>query len=1725
MRVKFTKTRTILLFLLLLINIGTHTSEVYAVTEGIIDSTYDFGFLGSVTPEISIQGNSIIIEDGDATPTTSNYTDFGSVEAASGTITRTFTIQNTGTSTLSLTGTSPYIAINGTHAADFSVTSIPSASINLGESATFQITFDPSEYGMRRASVSIANDDSDENPYNFDIQGEGINSEPTVIGLPSDIVVTEDILSNVDLSTASFTDADGDNLTVILTASAGTFTVNPSGGHTVAVGGNGTGILILAGSAANINTYLDIASNIQYKGPLNLSGSPAATFSIHANDGTVDSQLETVNIDITAVNDNPTISGLPTDITMMEDIESNVDLSATTLSDVDSGSGSITLTLLASEGAFSASSGGGVTVSDSGTTSLTLSGTVANIDTYLNTASNIRYTGAANVCGNNAAILTLAANDGGNTGTGGGDNVPLGTVNIDILAVNDAPTVDSTIITLTHTDEDTTSNSINVSNIISSSAMTDVDGNIMGIAVTGTTGNGTWQYYIDGGTWTPWTDVGTVSESSALLLSGSSQFRYVPDGQNGETATVTFRAWDQTTGTASSNANTLSNGGTTSFSSNTATAVMGITSVNDVPADIALSATSVAENKAIGTVVGTLNTTDVDTGDTFSYELTAGAGDTDNASFTIDGNQLKLAVTPDYETKNSYSIRIKTTDSGSASYENVFTITITNANEPVIDNLDGDSVTFIEDGIRVLLDKDSDAIVSDVDNPVSFNGGNLTASITVNRRTEDTLNFDPNGGVSLSETTAGSNVSVYGKVVGTLGNSIGYGNDLIVHFNANATIARARMLIRVLQYKNSNTENPNTLPRRVALTITDNEGGTSTAVNVTVNVVATNDAPTVTDPTFIIDANTPLNGNLTSYAADVDTGDILTYSLATGVNHGSLTLKDDGTFTYTPQVGFDGTDSFTWRVTDGLTSNTAVVTITVNAVNAYKVDADSTTLTPQAGAENLITLTVKNSSHVTDTNFDGDNTITVTGYEAAPDGTYGSFAGVNLETDGTTTTTVNFSDGVVIQNLTLNKADAQGITFDIGGLAIPQSNTLNITPTPRTAAAIELTTDIQAPLSNGEDFNRQPVIALIDQFGNVCTQDNSTVINVSKNDAGSWNLTGETTKSASNGIVTFTDLGTENLAQVDKAQLIFTTTGLSSVTSSQVTLPLDVSSVPTIAVSSGDKQVTITWNSVNRAEAYDIYMRTDARTYSAITVNDTNHTITELDNGTTYYFSVKAVNSGGESAYSNEVSATPQVPAPGAPTLALDDTGDKEVTIHWSTVGDAEGYKVYQGTESRNYSIIRTVSGITCTVTGLNNGTTYYFGVRALNPGGESDYSNEISATPRRSSSSRDNDRDDDKIVEQLQQEGNATVVLQGSHNADVFIGELSGQTVKNMEDNEAVLEIRTGNVTYTLHASQLNIDAVSKQLGAEVELKDIKVSITVSEPPADTVRIVEDTANKNSFQIVVKPVEFNITCTSGGKTVAISKFNGYVERMIAIPDGVDPSKISTGIVLNEDGSFSHVPTTIVVIDGKYYAKINSLTNSVYSVIYSPKVFKDVETHWAKEAVNDMGSRLIIGGVGAELFEPERDITRAEFSTIIVRALGLMSSETGKDAFDDVTKDAWYYDAVSIAYEYKIISGYGDGKFRPNDKISREQAMTMLARAMDITKLKAEFTNDEAEELLAAFKDSKEAEDWAKSSISSCIKAEIVTGRIGRLIAPKDNITRAEVAVIVKRLLQNSKLI
>jgi hypothetical protein len=174
-------------------------------------------------------------------------------------------------------------------------------------------------------------------------------------------------------------------------------------------------------------------------------------------------------------------------------------------------------------------------------------------------------------------------------------------------------------------------------------------------------------------------------------------------------------------------------------------------------------------------------------------------------------------------------------------------ITVNDLNPtPVINDLAGDTSTFTEDGPAVVIDDSSvpELATSVTDDQTDLNGGNLTVSTTVNEvAAEDVLGISTAGTVTLSTgTNIGSIVSVGGLAIGTVTASGTGGNDLVVTFNTtDATPARISTLMQALTYFNSNTGNPSTLQRTIAISV--NDSTTSGSVNVFVNITSQNDTP------------------------------------------------------------------------------------------------------------------------------------------------------------------------------------------------------------------------------------------------------------------------------------------------------------------------------------------------------------------------------------------------------------------------------------------------------------------------------------------------------------------------------------------------------------------------------------------------------------------------------------------------------------------------------------------------------------------------------------------------------------------------------------------------------------------------------------------------------------------------------------------------------------------
>ncbi len=181
-----------------------------------------------------------------------------------------------------------------------------------------------------------------------------------------------------------------------------------------------------------------------------------------------------------------------------------------------------------------------------------------------------------------------------------------------------------------------------------------------------------------------------------------------------------------------------------------------------------------------------------------------------------------------------------------------------------------------------------------------------------------------------------------------------------------------------------------------------------------------------------------------------------------------------------------------------------------------------------------------------------------------------------------------------------------------------------------------------------------------------------------------------------------------------------------------------VPAVPTgVSAAPGNASVTVTWTASTGATSYNVKRSgTSGGPYTTIaSPSTTSYADTGLTNGVPYYFVVSAVSSGGESANSSEVTATPVAP-PAAPTGLNAAAGNAQVVLSWTASAGATGYHVKRGTASGGpYTQVAAPTASPYTDTGLTNGTPYYYVVTAVNAGGESGNSAEATATPAASSS------------------------------------------------------------------------------------------------------------------------------------------------------------------------------------------------------------------------------------------------------------------------------------------------------------------------------------------------------------------------------------------------------
>lgn len=250
------------------------------------------------------------------------------------------------------------------------------------------------------------------------------------------------------------------------------------------------------------------------------------------------------------------------------------------------------------------------------------------------------------------------------------------------------------------------------------------------------------------------------------------------------------------------------------------------------------------------------------------------------------------------------------------------------------------------------------------------------------------------------------------------------------------------------------------------------------------------------------------------------------------------------------------------------------------------------------------------------------------------------------------------------------------------------------------------------------------------------------------------------------------------------------------------------------------------------------------------------------------------------------------------------------------------------------------------------------------------------------------------------------------------------------------------------------------------------------------------------------------------------SKINSFASPVkVTIPFDAkkvkDVHKLSVYFYDEAQGAWTPIAGTLNS-DGTMTASLAHFSKYAVLEKQNETILKDIKDHWAQKEIENLAGKGIIDGIDQDSFQPDTTLTRAQFVTIIAKALKLQAGSK-TDIFQDVSADAWYQNSVYAAYSAGIISGMSEHTFVPDAPITREQmALTMVNAYLHATGKKLEdlVTTQEVK-----YADEGTISTWARSYVRIASALGLLSGTTGGQFAPADNASRAQAAVVIYRLL------
>lgn len=239
------------------------------------------------------------------------------------------------------------------------------------------------------------------------------------------------------------------------------------------------------------------------------------------------------------------------------------------------------------------------------------------------------------------------------------------------------------------------------------------------------------------------------------------------------------------------------------------------------------------------------------------------------------------------------------------------------------------------------------------------------------------------------------------------------------------------------------------------------------------------------------------------------------------------------------------------------------------------------------------------------------------------------------------------------------------------------------------------------------------------------------------------------------------------------------------------------------------------------------------------------------------------------------------------------------------------------------------------------------------------------------------------------------------------------------------------------------------------------------------------------------------------------AKMNGMFKVSISYAIS---GEIENIILYSKKGTGKEIVPNTCIRDGQLVFLTKELSG--FEVVSNAKVFKDIKGHWAEKSIRFVTARELFLGVTDDSFGPDETMTRGMLVTILGRLYGADASEQ-TTSFTDVSADKYYAPYIKWAEENNIVKGVGDNKFAPDKEVTREEIAMIISNYADLAKINLVEMNDGAQLV-----DESDISSWALSAVTTMQKVGIMTGKGNGQFVPKANVTRAEVARVIEKLVE-----